>query len=93
MKTQVAWAPEARAISVEPLNDPCTGAALLAKAGLHPEPDFSSESSRKLRFATNHPGLDVIRVRSFNVATFVAFGAAQIGGVTSFGVRGRYDDG
>ena len=52
---------------------------LLAKAGLHPEPDFSSESSRKLRFATNHPGLDVIRVRSFDVATFVAFGAAQIG--------------
>ncbi|MDT8295382.1 ATP phosphoribosyltransferase, partial [Roseomonas mucosa] len=52
---------------------------LLAKAGLHPEPDFSSESSRKLRFATSHPGLDVIRVRSFDVATFVAFGAAQIG--------------
>ena len=29
MKTQVAWAPDASAISVEPLNDPCTGAALL----------------------------------------------------------------
>ncbi|MFC0409810.1 ATP phosphoribosyltransferase [Roseomonas elaeocarpi] len=52
---------------------------LLARAGLEPEPDFTSESSRKLRFTTNHPNLDLIRVRSFDVATFVAFGAAQIG--------------
>ncbi|MFT8243273.1 ATP phosphoribosyltransferase [Roseomonas sp. BN140053] len=52
---------------------------LLARAGLVPEPDFTDEGSRKLRFRTNHPGLDIIRVRSFDVATFVAFGAAQIG--------------
>ena len=37
------------------------------------------ESSRALRFATNNPAVSVIRVRSFDVATFVAFGAAQIG--------------
>ena len=54
-------------------------APLLALAGIEPEPAFSDESSRKLRFATNIPGLSIIRVRSFDVATFVAFGAAQLG--------------
>ncbi|WP_119420153.1 ATP phosphoribosyltransferase [Desertibaculum subflavum] len=52
---------------------------LLARAGIEPEPDFANENSRKLRFATNHPNVTVIRVRSFDVATFVAFGAAEIG--------------
>lgn len=52
---------------------------LLARVGLVPEPDYADENSRKLRFKTNHPGVDIIRVRSFDVATFVAFGAAQIG--------------
>jgi ATP phosphoribosyltransferase len=52
---------------------------LLARAGIIPEPEFDDENSRKLRFATNHPGLELIRVRSFDVATFVAFGAAQLG--------------
>jgi len=52
---------------------------LLARAGIEPEPEFSDESSRKLRFATNVPGLGIIRVRSFDVATFVAFGAAHLG--------------
>jgi len=33
----------------------------------------------QLRFKTNLPGLDVIRVRNFDVATFVAFGAAHLG--------------
>jgi ATP phosphoribosyltransferase len=54
-------------------------APLLAKAGIEPESAFSDPDSRQLRFATNHPGLDIIRVRSFDAATFVAFGAAQIG--------------
>jgi len=54
-------------------------APLLALAGIEPEPAFSDESSRKLRFATNIPGLAIIRVRSFDVATFVAFGAAHLG--------------
>jgi ATP phosphoribosyltransferase len=52
---------------------------LLAAAGIVPAPDYADESSRRLRFPTNHPGLDVIRVRSFDVATFVAFGGAALG--------------
>jgi len=52
---------------------------LLLRAGITPEPDFFDDNSRKLQFATNIPGLSIIRVRSFDVATFVAFGAAQLG--------------
>lgn len=52
---------------------------MLARVGIFPEADYADESSRKLRFPTNHPGLDVIRVRAFDVATFVAFGGAEIG--------------
>jgi ATP phosphoribosyltransferase len=54
-------------------------APLLARAGIVPAPDYADEASRRLRFPTNHPGLDVVRVRAFDVATFVAFGAAEIG--------------
>ncbi len=54
-------------------------APLLAHAGIEPEAAFFDEDARKLRFETNVPGLAIIRVRSFDVATFVAFGAAQIG--------------
>ena len=52
---------------------------LLGRAGIAIEAAFADEDSRQLRFATNQPGLDVIRVRSFDVATFVAFGAAHLG--------------
>lgn len=52
---------------------------VLARAGIAPAPDYVDESSRRLRFPTDDPSLDVIRVRSFDVATFVAHGAAQIG--------------
>src|SRR4029077_9104061 len=52
---------------------------LLQRIGIEPEPAFNDPKSRKLRFATSDPGLDLIRVRSFDVATFVAFGAAQLG--------------
>lgn len=52
---------------------------VLQKVGIVPEPDFKNSASRKLKFDTNVPGLSIIRVRSFDVATFVAFGAAQIG--------------
>jgi len=52
---------------------------LLVQAGLEPEPDFHDDNSRKLRFATSDHRLEIIRVRSFDVATFVAFGAAQLG--------------
>jgi ATP phosphoribosyltransferase len=53
--------------------------ALLHRIGIEPEPAFTDPRSRQLRFATSDPGLDLIRVRSFDVATFVAFGAAQLG--------------
>jgi ATP phosphoribosyltransferase len=52
---------------------------LLARAGIVPEPAFADPDERALRFATNVPGLGLIRVRSFDVATFVAFGGAQLG--------------
>jgi ATP phosphoribosyltransferase len=52
---------------------------LVRRAGIEVEPEFANEDSRQLRFATNHRGLDVIRVRNFDVATFVAFGAAHLG--------------
>ena len=52
---------------------------LLARAGIVPAADYSDEDSRRLRFPTEDPMLDVVRVRPFDVATFVAFGAAQIG--------------
>src|SRR5947209_20296381 len=52
---------------------------LLRQIGIEPEPAFNDPGSRQLRFRTNEPGLDLIRVRSFDAATFVAFGAAQLG--------------
>lgn len=52
---------------------------LLHKMGIEPEPAFSEDDARQLRFSTNDPNLDIIRVRSFDVATFVAFGAAHLG--------------
>jgi len=52
---------------------------LLARAGIVPAADYLDEDSRRLRFPTNDPLLDVVRVRPFDVATFVAYGAAQIG--------------
>ena len=52
---------------------------LLRRLRIIPEPAFEDPGSRQLRFTTNEPALDLIRVRSFDVATFVAFGSAQLG--------------
>ena len=52
---------------------------LLRRVGIEPEPAFDDPGARQLRFATSVPQLDLIRVRSFDVATFVAFGAAELG--------------
>ena len=52
---------------------------LVLRAGIKPEPSFKDDKNRQLRFRTNIPHLDIIRVRSFDVATFVAFGAAHMG--------------
>ena len=56
---------------------------LLAAAGIRPEAAFFDEGSRALRFATDRADLALIRVRAFDVATFVAHGAAQLGIVGS----------
>ncbi|MGD9810471.1 MAG: ATP phosphoribosyltransferase [Sphingobium sp.] len=56
---------------------------LLARVGIEPDAEFHDERSRSLRFATNRPDTWIIRVRAFDVATFVAHGAAQIGIVGS----------
>ncbi|MEY4620124.1 MAG: phosphoribosyltransferase catalytic subunit [Pseudomonadota bacterium] len=56
---------------------------LMLAAGIEPEPAFFDESSRALLFATNNPAISIIRVRAFDVATFVAHGAAHIGIVGS----------
>jgi len=52
---------------------------IIKAAGIIPEADFDNPKSRKLTFDTNDPMLKIIRVRSFDVATFVAFGAAHLG--------------
>jgi len=52
---------------------------LLRAAGIEPEPEFDDPDSRKLQFSTNDPSLDIIRTRAFDIATFVAFGAAHLG--------------
>ena len=52
---------------------------LLTRAGATPAADLLDEDSRRLRFETADPGLEMVRVRPFDVATFVALGAAQIG--------------
>jgi ATP phosphoribosyltransferase len=52
---------------------------LLDRIGIKPSAAFDDENSRDLRFVTNVPGFEIIRVRSFDVPTFVAFGAAQLG--------------
>jgi len=56
---------------------------LLVRVGIEPEAAFGDEDSRLLRFATNRPEIGLIRVRAFDVATFVAHGAAQLGIVGS----------
>ena len=52
---------------------------VLRDVGIEPEAGFEDPDDRRLRFATNLPELDIIRIRSFDVATFVAFGGAHLG--------------
>ncbi len=56
---------------------------LMQAAGIEPEAAFFDKESRALMFATNDPGVQIILVRAFDVATFVAHGAAQVGIVGS----------
>ena len=52
---------------------------LVRAAGIEPEADFDDPKSRKLEFDTNIKNLTIIRVRAFDAATFIAFGAAHMG--------------
>ncbi len=56
---------------------------LMQAAGIEPEAAFFDDASRALLFSTNDRAISIIRVRAFDVATFVAHGAAQIGIVGS----------
>jgi ATP phosphoribosyltransferase len=56
---------------------------VMARAGLVPESAFHDKASRALSFACEGGDTRIIRVRAFDVATFVAFGAAQVGIVGS----------
>ena len=56
---------------------------LMKQAGIEPEEGFFDKSNRALQFGTNNPDIGLIRVRAFDVATFVAHGAAHIGIVGS----------
>lgn len=63
---------------------------VLARCDIIPEPEFTNERSRKIRFSSNQPDLDIIQVRSFDVATFVAYGGADFG-IAGSDVLAEYD--
>lgn len=56
---------------------------LMARAGVVPEAGFHDKGNRALSFACEGSDMRIIRVRAFDVATFVAHGAAQLGIVGS----------
>jgi len=60
---------------------------VMARAGVVPEAAFHDKANRSLSFASEQGPANIdariIRVRAFDVATFVAFGAAQAGIVGS----------
>ena len=51
---------------------------IFEKVGVIPENSFFNEKDRKLKFETNIPNIKLIIVRSFDVATFLIYGAAHI---------------
>ena len=52
---------------------------LLNNLNFFPDPLLFDDSCRKLMFKSNNKNINFIKVRSFDVCTFVAFGAAQVG--------------
>lgn len=52
---------------------------LFLQIGFEPEADFYNDTSRKLIFDSNFSDVKIIKVRSFDVATFVKFGGADLG--------------
>ena len=56
---------------------------VMARAGVVPDRAFHDKANRSLTFGTSRDDMRLIRVRAFDVATFVAHGAAQVGIVGS----------
>lgn len=56
---------------------------VMARAGVVPDEGFHDKANRSLSFGTTREDMRLIRVRAFDVATFVAHGAAQVGIVGS----------
>ena len=52
---------------------------MLDALNVRPEDNFFDDKTRKIRFRTNQNHIEMILVRSFDVPTFVAFGAAHFG--------------
>lgn len=52
---------------------------VLERVGITPEPAFFTNSDRRLVFDSNIPGLKIVPVKPFDVATYVAHGAADMG--------------
>ena len=52
---------------------------ILMSTSFAPEFSLFDNDSRKLTFSSKDKNIDYIKVRAFDVCTFVAFGAAQIG--------------
>tara|TARA_B100000686_G_C16635617_1_gene887106 strand:- start:65 stop:718 length:654 start_codon:yes stop_codon:yes gene_type:complete len=52
---------------------------ILNKTSFAPDPLLFDDSSRKLMFSSKNKNINFIKVRAFDVCSFVAFGAAHIG--------------
>ena len=52
---------------------------ILNKVNIIPEKEFSDINSRKILFSSNNKLVDFIKVRSFDVVNFVAYGGAHLG--------------
>jgi len=52
---------------------------IFEKTNFSPDPLLFDDSCRKLTFSSSDPDILFIKVRAFDVCTFVAFGASQIG--------------
>lgn len=52
---------------------------ILSKVGIYPDESFFDNDERQLQFLCKNSNVSLIRVRSFDVPTFVAFGAAHLG--------------
>ncbi len=52
---------------------------ILKKIEIDPEKDFFNNNSRRLMFRTSNQNISMIKVRSFDVVNFVAYGGAHLG--------------